>query len=133
MESEVHVYTLGMDPFMLRMGDITIFIHQGKPNSDTPPMMPPATSPEIYKLTTLGGLYENYIVAPTEARDVGLVLEAQDSDRVNLGVALSHGSPTGASGDQLRALLEGVSEYDAGDVSVHVVSLDALDPQVSDG
>lgn len=135
MGNEVHLYTLGIDPYVLQMGDVSFYIHQGQPSSTTPPATPPTgTPPLIYKQTKLRGPYENYIFAPRHAKDLGLILEAQNADTIDLGVALGYDEVSDTStGDQLRALLDGLSHYDAADVSVHVVGLDALGAQHGDG
>jgi len=130
MGNELHLYTFGVDPYVIQMGDVAFFIHQGEPASPTPPARPPGGDPEIFKTTRLNSPYENYIMAPQRADDVGAILRAQGADAIDLGVALTHESEY-SRGNQLAALFDGLSQHGSGDVSIHVVSLDHtghLDP-----
>jgi hypothetical protein len=132
--NEVHLYTFGADPFVLQLGDVAFYIHQGARDAPTPPVTTPPAAPEIFRPTKLSEPYANYIVAPVDARDLSRILLAQDSATIDLGVAV--GGPeagAGSTGEQLRAVLDVLSEYDAGGVSVHVVDMDALRHADGDG
>lgn len=121
MSTEVHVYTLGKDPYALQVGEILFVIHQGEPNS--PVIIPTPPSGTYFTPTPLGGTYANYIMAPRDAEQFNAILGAQHG-RIDLGVALNRAD---ASGPEMRAICEGALRHEGGDVAVHVVSLDALD------
>lgn len=125
----MHLYTSGADPYVLQLGDVAFYIHQGAPDAPTPPVTTPPAAPEIFRPTKLSEPYANYIVAPIHARDLSRILLAQDSASIDLGVAV--GGPE--AGGQLRAVLDVLSEYDAGGVSVHVVDMDTVRDADGDG
>jgi hypothetical protein len=73
-------------------------------------------------------------MAPDDPDALGPILNAQHGDTIDLGVALCHDDTPGVSpGDQLRAVLDGLSRRGPGDVSIHVVSLDAVGGPGTDG
>src|SRR5215216_3407142 len=118
MSKEFHLYTAGQDPFVLPMGDMTLYIHQGVPTSSTPPVSSSSTEePNIYVPKTQRGLYENYIQAPTEPGVLKNIIDEWAYPGFELGVALSPADdPTS---DQFRAAVDGLSRSWRDDVTIH--------------
>jgi hypothetical protein len=136
MGNEVHLYTLGADPFVLQLGAVAFFIHQGQPASTTQPVNPPTSSSStvIFRQTPLPGPYENYIIAPDRTGDLNRILDAQVTENIDLGVALERRDRTDAAeGEQFQILFDALSQYDTRTVSIHCVSLEAVEGSGEDG
>lgn len=127
MSKDLHVYTGGLDPFVFFVGSVQVHVHAGSPGRTTPESDPteaghePPRVPTPLKLTPLKPPYEATIVTmPDDAADMRAAIEEMVLPGVNVELVLRHGGAKSAEPAQLDAVLSGLSDSTADDVSLYL-------------